>query len=149
MTTPALIHPDNDLVLRAFGSEIRFHLTGEHTGGQYTMFTEITPPGVGPPPHRHANQDEWFHVLEGRVAFLANGEWHETGPGASVFVPRGEAHSFKNVGEAPSKMLIHVAPSGFEHFFAEAAEEFARPGGPDMGRAVAIAEKHGIQFLAP
>jgi hypothetical protein len=44
-------------------------------------------------------------------------------------------------------MLIHTAPSGFETFFAEAAEEFARPGGPDMNRAVAIAGKHGIRFV--
>ena len=149
MNTPAIIQPEQDLVLRAFGEEARFHLTGAQTGGQYTMFTEVTPPGGGPPPHVHANEDEWFHVLEGRVAFLANGEWSEVGPGASAYMPRGAPHTFKNVGEVPSKMLIHAAPSGFENFFAEAAAEFARPEGPDMARAMEIAARHGIQFLAP
>ena len=44
-------------------------------------------------------------------------------------------------------MLIQTSPSGFEKFFAEAAEEFAKPGGPDMQRVVQIAEAHGIHFV--
>jgi cupin domain len=31
-------------------------------------------------------EDETFHVLEGRVAFLVNGEWHEVGPGDAAFM---------------------------------------------------------------
>jgi mannose-6-phosphate isomerase-like protein (cupin superfamily) len=42
------------------------------------MWIEITPPGGGPPPHYHLNEDETFHVLEGRIAFLLNGEWNES-----------------------------------------------------------------------
>lgn len=149
MIPPAFILPEQDRVIRAFGSETRFHLTGSETGGLYTMFTETTPPGGGPPPHWHTRQDEWFHVLEGRVAFWKDGGWSEAGPGASVFIPRGAPHTFKNVGETPLKMLIHVAPSGFEDFYAEAAVEFNRPEGPAMPEIIAIAARHGIEFLPP
>ena len=48
------------------------------------MWTEITPPDGGPPPHHHVNEDEAFHVLEGRVAFLSDGEWHEVGPDGAL-----------------------------------------------------------------
>jgi len=38
-------------VMRVFVLEITILLDGERTGGALTMWTEITPPGGGPPPH--------------------------------------------------------------------------------------------------
>jgi quercetin dioxygenase-like cupin family protein len=122
-------------------------LDGESTGGKLTMWTEVTPPGGGPPPHYHAIEDEIFHVLEGHVAFLVNGDWQEVGPGGAAFMPRGVVHTFKNVGEQPSRMLITTTPSGIENFFARCAEEFAKTGGPDMSRIMEIGMEHGIHFL--
>jgi uncharacterized cupin superfamily protein len=111
------------------------------------MWTEITPPGGGPPPHYHVNEDETFHILEGCVAFLFDDEWHELGPGGAAYMPRGVVHTFKNVGDQPSRMLITASPSGFEKFFARCAEEFAKPAGPDMSQITKIGEQHGIHFL--
>jgi len=122
-------------------------LDGERTAGKFTMWTEITPPGGGPPPHHHVNDDEAFHVLEGRVAFLSAGEWHEVGPGGATYMPRGVVHTFKNVGDQPSRMLISTTPSGFEAFLARCAEEFAKAGGPDMARIVQIGVEHGIHVV--
>ena len=102
---------------------------------------------AGPPQHYHLNEDETFHVLEGRVAFFLNGEWREIGPGGAAFMPRGVVHTFKNVGDQPSRMLLTTMPSGFEEFFARCAAEFARPGGPDMARIIEIGVEHGIHFL--
>ncbi|OLD47523.1 MAG: hypothetical protein AUI63_03995 [Gemmatimonadetes bacterium 13_1_40CM_2_60_3] len=112
------------------------------------MWTEITAPGGGPPQHHHVNEDEAFHALEGRVAFLSDGEWHEMGPGGAAYMPRGVVHTFKNVGDKPSRMLIMTVPSGIERFFARCAEEFAKPGGPpEMQRLFEIGAEHGIHFL--
>jgi quercetin dioxygenase-like cupin family protein len=134
-------------VLHAFGEEVIIHLDSERTGGTLTMWTEVTPPGGGPPPHYHLNEDETFHALEGRVAFLLNEEWNEVGPGGSAFMPRSVVHTFKNVGDEPSRMLIMTTPSGFEEFFARCAEEFAKPGGADMSRIIDIGAEHGIHFV--
>ena len=143
-----MIVSQNDArALHAFGEEVRILLDGEGTGGKLTMWTEITPPGGGPPPHHHVNEDETFHVLEGRVAFLSDGEWHEVGPGGAAFMPRSTVNTFKNVGDQPSRMLIMTTPSGFEKFFARCAAEFAKPGGPNMSRIVQIGAEHGIHFL--
>jgi len=95
-----------DRVLGAFGEEVIVHLDGERTNGKLAMWTNITPPGGGPPPHYHSNEDETFHVLEGRIAFLVEGQWHEGGPGDSVFMPRGVVHTFKNIGDQPSRMVV-------------------------------------------
>ena len=142
-----IVRWDDAPVLHAFGEEITIHLDGERTGGKLTMWTEITPPGGGPPPHYHLNEDEAFRVLEGRVTFLIDGDWRELGPGRAAFMPRGVVHAFKNVGDKPSRMLLTTTPSGFEKFFARCAEEFAKPGAPNMSRIMQIGVEHGIHFL--
>lgn len=145
---PAIVvNPGDGQVLRAFGEEVIFHLGGDQTGGRLTLWTELTPPGGGPPLHFHINDDETFHILEGRVAFYKKGQWHEVGPGGSTFIPRGEVSTFKNVGQQTSRMLLSTSPAGFENFFARCAEEFARPSGPDLARVKEIAAEHGIHFV--
>ena len=142
-----IVGPGNGRVLHAFGEEVTILLDGEQTGGRLTMWLETTPPGGGPPLHFHINDDETFHVLEGRIGFFQNSKWEEVGPGGSVFVPRGQLHTFKNVGNEPSRMLLSTTPAGFDVFFSRCAEEFARSGGPDMHRVFEIAAEHGIHFV--
>lgn len=149
-TSPILVVPPGaGRTLVAFADEAQFHLTGADTGGQFTLLTNITPPGGGPPVHHHDNEDEAFYVLEGRVSFFFDGQWTEVKPGTVVYAPRGSVHTFKNVGDTPSKLLVKASPSGFENFFAELSDECARPGGPDMERAMAIGKAHGIHFAPP
>ena len=133
--------------LRAFGEEVTILLNGEQTGGRLTMWLETTPPDGGPPLHFHINDDETYHVLEGRVAFFQSSKWQEVCPGGSAFVPRGQLHTFKNVGTEPSRMLLSTAPAGFDVFITRCAEEFAKPGGPDMPHVIGIAAEHGIHFV--
>ena len=133
--------------LCAFGDEIVIHLDGQDTDGTLTMWTGALPPGGRPPPHYHLNEDEAFRILEGRVASLVSGEWREVGPGGSAFMPRRVVHTFNNVGDQPARVLIMTTPSGFEKFFARCAEEFAKPGGPNMPRIIEIGVEHGIHFV--
>jgi len=144
-----VVQPGQGSILHAFGEEVRLHLTAIETGGCQTLWTEITPPGGGPPPHFHRDEDETFYVLDGRVSFFKDGAWHAAEPGAVAYMPRGVVHTFKNVGETPLRMLISTSPSGFETFFARCAAEFARPDGPDMERITAISAEHGIHFVQP
>jgi quercetin dioxygenase-like cupin family protein len=142
----AIIPPGAGKCIKAFGDEITVKLSGADTGGAFVLAEAVTPPGSGPPPHIHANEDELFQVLEGRVSFFAEGKWTEFGPGAVVFLPRGGVHTFRNTGETPSRMSVLLRPAGFEVFFERCAAEFTRPGGPDMARIIAISAEHGIQF---
>ncbi len=131
----------------AFGSEIVFMLTGEQTGGSMTLGLATVPAGDGPPPHVHHREDELFIIVEGRYGVFANGEWTEAGPGAVVYLPRGQAHTFRNLGETPARHWVLTTPSGFERFYQECAGVFAGPAAPDLGRIVKIAGDHGIEFV--
>jgi hypothetical protein len=55
-------------------------------------------------------------------------------------------HGFKNNTDQPIRVFINITPSGIEHFFFEAAEEWAKPE-RDMRRIIALAEKYGHHHL--
>ena len=146
---PVLVEAGAGNVLRAFGEEVTVLLSSKQTGGAMSLWIEATPPGGGPPPHYHLNEDETFVVQEGRFAFFRDGEWSELGPGGVAFMPKNSIHTFKNAGEKPGRLLISTTPGGFEVFFARCAEEFSKPGAPDMERIIAISAEHGIHFVQP
>jgi mannose-6-phosphate isomerase-like protein (cupin superfamily) len=139
--------PGHGSVLRAFGDEATILLSGAQTGGKFTLFSNVTPPQGGPPVHYHENEDEQFLVLEGRASFYADGQWTEVPTGTAVYMPKGVVHTFKNVGRTPLRQIIQTTPADFDRFFQRCAEEFARPGPPDMKRLVEIAGEHGIYFV--
>ena len=145
-STPTIVQDGGGTVVDAFGSEIRFALTAEHTSGTLTLGFATVPPGDGPPPHLHQHEDELFIIVEGRYGFLADGEWSEVGPGAVVYIPRGSVHTFRNAGESVARHWVLTTPSGFEQFYAKCEEVFAATGAPDMSQIVAISAAHGIQF---
>jgi quercetin dioxygenase-like cupin family protein len=138
-----LVRADQGRTLHAFGHTVVVLLDGEQTGEKFTAFLNISPPGCGPGPHYHDHEDEWFYIVEGQVSFLMNGTWTDVFPGTCIYSPRGSIHAFKNNTDQPIRVFMNIAPAGFEHFFAEVAEEWAQPE-RDMSRITAISEKYGI-----
>jgi hypothetical protein len=63
--------------------------------------------------------------------------------GDCVYAPRGSVHAFKNNTDQPTRIFINAAPSGFERFFAEAAQWWATQE-RDMSRLATIAAKYAI-----
>lgn len=138
------------------GDRLTLRVPAGATGGAFSMMEIFVVPGGGPPPHTHARESETFHVLEGEVTFLAGIETVRAGPGTAVHVPAGVPHNFGNKGAAPARMLMVIAPAGFEDFFAEAGT----PGRADdptpapvdekvIARLQATAPKYGMTLLPP
>jgi hypothetical protein len=88
-------------------------------------------------------------VVEGSISYFSDDVWTTMGPGGVVFLPRDRVHTYRNDGDTPSRHWIITQPSGFELFFAEAADAFADPGGPDMSRIVEVTQRYGIDLLLP
>lgn len=141
--------PGDGKVLRALGDEVTVLLSGEQTGGAFTMVQVVSPPGGGPPPHCHTHEDEWFLVVEGRAELWQEGTWTEVPAGTAIFLPRGVPHTYRNCGDVPLRMIVHAAPAGFEVFFGRLAEAFETPENVEPARIAEIASEHGIFFLPP
>src|SRR5262249_46990337 len=124
--------------------------SGEDTGGAYALIHAIVPPGGGPPPHIHSREDEAFYVLEGEVAFHADGKDIQAAAGTWVTLAKGSLHTFRNTGATAAKMLIVVTPSGLEKFFAEVGhpvtDRSAAPPPGDIEKLLAAAPRYGIEL---
>jgi quercetin dioxygenase-like cupin family protein len=110
------------------GGPLTFKVRGEQTGGRLTAAENVIAAGDGPPVHTHADEDEFWWVVEGRLRFLLGDEIASAQAGSFVFVPRGTPHAFQNVGDQPARLLVMFTPSGMERFF----DEFARLGDGDV-----------------
>ena len=105
------------------GSIYKYIATGEDTGGAYSLFEAIVPPGdPGPPLHIHKNEDEAFYILKGEFSISIGDDEFRAYPGDFAFLPRGISHSFKSNSEEVGRMLVIVNPSGFEKFFDAVGE---------------------------
>lgn len=145
-----IVAPEAGEVLNAFGDTVQVKLTGEETNNNLAVGLGSTPPGHGPPPHVHHREDELFIILEGTFRYLENDGWSESvGPGGLVYTPRGVRHTFQNCGTTVGKHWVLATPSGFEKFFSQCAEVFARGGAPDMQRILAICAEHELEFVPP
>jgi len=91
-----------------------------HTDPGFTYVDVLSPAKVpGPPPHRHRDCAEFFHVIEGTLEVFVGEERILAGPGESVFVPRNTVHTFFNPGPAEARAITVFNPGGFEHFFRD------------------------------
>jgi len=145
----SIVRPGQGQRVRSFGNEIAFVLTGEQTAGSLTLGLAEVAAGNGPPAHVHFAEDELFIIVEGEYSVFIDGEWTNAGPGSVVYLPRGSVHTFKVVSETPGRHWVLTTPSGFERYFARAAEVFAAPGPPDFARLAAINAEHAVAFHRP
>ena len=109
-------------VLASIG--VRFMVWGEESGGGFSLVEHPIPPRtLAAPLHRHAREDEYSFVLEGRMGAQLGEAVVHADAGTLVCKPRGQWHTFWNAGDAPCRVLEIFAPGGFERLFAEVAAD--------------------------
>jgi quercetin dioxygenase-like cupin family protein len=113
-----LANPDdpNSRHISVAGGTYTILVSGEETGGRYSLIDMLVPPRGGPPPHRH-DFEEMFTILDGEIELTFRGEAHRAGVGSTVNVPANAPHSFKNKSDKPARMLCMCTPAGQEEFF--------------------------------
>ena len=154
----AHVSPGEGTTLRVMGELVTYKVTSGQTGGAYSLFEVASQPGTGAPSHVQHRQDEFFYVLEGDYEFLVEDRTLRMPAGSLLYVPKGNLHGHKNVGEGTGRMLISQTPGGLlERFFEEVGEEALdrweppdpeRSDGPARTREVAAG--YGIEIpLSP
>jgi quercetin dioxygenase-like cupin family protein len=150
---PALTH------LSVVGDTYTILVTGEDTGGRYTLIDMHIPPGGGPPSHRH-DFEEMFTCLEGEVEVTFRGTRYVAGAGETINVPANAPHQFRNVSDQPARLLCLCAPSGQEEFFAAVGDRVASRTAPPpeldaatlagrLAKAMELAPRYRTELLMP
>jgi mannose-6-phosphate isomerase-like protein (cupin superfamily) len=99
---------------------VRFMVDGAETEGAFSLVEHpMSPRALAAPLHRHAREDEYSYVLEGRMGALLGDEELIAERGALVFKPRNQWHTFWNAGDEPARILEIISPAGFEKYFEE------------------------------
>ena len=96
-------------------------ISGEQTGGAYSLLETFGPKDCMTPLHRHPRHDEAWSVSEGELTVWIGDDVHVLAPGDSVFAPRGVPHTFKSTGPAGVRMHVVCTPAGFERMFKRLA----------------------------
>jgi quercetin dioxygenase-like cupin family protein len=138
ITTPRVIGPRDGKSGFLGSIGVRFLIDDADSGGGFSLVEHpMSPRALGAPMHRHAREDEYSYVTEGRVGALLGEHVIEAGPGAVIFKPRNQWHTFWNAGDEPARILEIISPAGFERYFAElVALGGSRAAPPDALRAL-------------
>lgn len=142
---PILLQPGEGRHLNVLGNILHLKITGQESGGRFSLLEIDDPPGQGVPPHIHDREDETFHVLEGEFEFQVGGTTLKAGPGLTAFLPRGVPHSYKTLGSGRNRALVWASPAGIETMFEELSA--LPPGPPDFAKVAEICARHDIHFV--
>ena len=157
---PRIIGPDDGKAVDLGSVGVRFIVWSEESGGQFSLVEHPIPPlTLAAPLHRHANEDEYSYVLEGRLGAQLGNEVVYAEKGHLVFKPRNQWHTFWNAGDEACRILEIISPGGFEHVFAEMAEDPESMAGEgastldarygieaDYDSIERLCEEHGLTF---
>jgi quercetin dioxygenase-like cupin family protein len=135
--------------------EMRILLSGEDTGGQFTMIQGSMPSGGDGGLHVHAYEDESMTMLEGEMEVTIGSETFRLTPGQSYFAPRGTPHRLRNLGPDLARSLLIITPGGFDGFIREVGTPIVdgsptpaeMPGAEQMMALIQIAADYGIRLL--
>ena len=136
-----------DRVLEVFGETVIIRRDPAGALVDAAVIEEIVPPGVAAPLHRHGMEDEISYVIEGTFRIWRGDEVLDVGPGGIALLPRHQAHTFKNIGTGPGRLLTVIQPAGFERFFEVVAERHL--GDEDMDEITTVAAEFGLEILGP
>ncbi|MDP9246265.1 MAG: cupin domain-containing protein, partial [Chloroflexota bacterium] len=96
------------------------------------------------PYHTHTREYEYSIVLEGDVGFALDDKVVVAHPGDTIFKPKNVRHAFWNAGDGPARILEIITPAGFENYFADISEVFAKPAPLDVAALGSIAARYGL-----
>ena len=84
-----------------------------------TMFYQEFQPGYGVPRHKHELGDEIITVVEGEADSLLGDQVSHVTAGATMHIPQGTVHSFRNTGSGPLRVECVLSASSLCSVFLE------------------------------
>ncbi len=122
-------------------------ISGTDTADELSVFeqTGLTPKG-GPPLHIHADQDEWFYVIEGDYRFQVGNDQYDMQAGDTIFLPKKIPHAFIQLSDH-GKMIVSYLPAGKMEAFFAITDQWDTP--PTPKEIAEVFAEHGMQVVGP
>jgi quercetin dioxygenase-like cupin family protein len=118
--------PGETDVLEHVGMACRVVLSGEATGGSYSIVEERARLGAMTPRHRHGREAETFMVLDGALEGWCEGVTTLVEAGTMIHLPAGLEHAFRIASET-ARFYTLITPAGFEEFFVASGRRWPHP----------------------
>lgn len=136
------------------GEGFRVHATSNETAGGFLIAEIASRPGGGPR-HMHAHEAaEQYMCLEGAITVITDEGVHRLAPGESVTITPHLPHTYRNLSDAPARLLCTLSPpEDMEAFLLEVCDPHVEGAPlPAVDPAVAdwameVAGRHGMQIL--
>ncbi len=143
MSETMLRKPNEGQKTKITGFDAIYRTYKNTTGDLLDYFELVVPAGQGAPLHIHHKNDESLHVLEGDFTFQVDETESEAPPGTFLYIPRGVAHKFTNVGTKEGRLIGTFTPSGTYDFFDKLTELSQ----DDFEEIQAYSKKYGHEVL--
>ena len=91
--------------LDVFGPRVKFLSSLDFGEAEFTLIAGIVDPGVVVPLHSHPDR-ELFSIDEGAIEAFVADQWHTFNAGDVLDIRDGVRHAWRNMSEAPVKLLI-------------------------------------------
>lgn len=138
---------------------VTVHIGHGHGADRISLLEHRAAFGDSPPLHVHDNEDEGFHVLEGRLRVrVDNAGEFELEAQNSFLAPKGVAHTYRVESAEGARWLTVTNGTDFENFVRAAGrpadrQELPPPSGPPSEEQVAqlseLSESYGIHLVGP
>lgn len=133
MSTPLIIRPAEGLTIPLGPSHLTIKLTSAQTGGRLALLEYRVAPSFVPPttPHGHTRESQTVYIIEGSIRFEFEDQTVDLEAGSSLYIPENCLFNWQNPRPSPARMLYVFAPAGFEQFFVDVQQIYAKnPGVP-------------------
>lgn len=125
---------------------VTFLKSRHETQGSLDLFELTIPPHASlSVAHLHRDYDETVIGMNGIITWTIEGKKVKVGPGQSLHIPRGTAHSYANRHISTARMMCILTPGlvGPE-YFRELAAVLRADGPPDIAGISTVMMRYGV-----
>ena len=124
-----------------------YHRTkSSETNEVFSVIELVTEPRQGVATHVHQYEDELVYIIDGEIEVMLGEQKMNAGAGIMALLPRGIPHSFRNVGNRPSRILDVILPGKFDNYFVELGKLY-RAGEPSSEQMDKLAQQYGVKYV--
>ena len=127
LNDPVLTGPgEGRTVTSGQGSSVELKLSGEQSGGDWSVIEWRLHAGDEPPLHTHTREDETLYVLDGAITAFVGDQRIDVESGSYAALPKDVPHGLRVRGD-DARLLLTFEPAGLEYFLVPRDENDADP----------------------